>query len=499
LSSSNSISAKIIPHTPLFDPKWFVEELKREKSTIGNWQNFIQMRRSVHKCKPFSEIANTPELFEDMLQANKIDPAVDPSRYVPDKTYPSVPASVNHWGYLLAEAFRIVGYEKFTDAVLLPWLNEGEEEKYILDMLYELAVLQPESHFLVLTGEFASSHVWMRKLPRCSVFLDVYNAFPGLTDEARDRLVVRLLLAVSQKGTRLHIKGSRFAYRLINAYGTVLLGHFKGIYYRFSDNKKPAFGDMAVSSSEFQFVREYSELLHLILCDNLTIKEQDRIRLGFADGKYRVVHDSVREWPLREKHDNPQYRLLWVSRIYSANRPWILLPLITRISKTFPGISIDIYGSTTDEYDLRRLFKHPELHYMGPYDDFHSLPTESYDAMIYTGVRDGMPDVVLEAMMEGLAVIASNAGCIPEIILDGVTGYLVDDDPEDNKLVANYCDKILELYDDWKKTTEICRCARESVAVQHGNRAFSDAVRSAFLSPREDGDESTLTGVKQSE
>ncbi len=41
------------------------------------------------------------------------------------------------------------------------------------------------------------------------------------------------------------------------------------------------------------------------------------------------------------------------------------------------------------------------------------------------GDRDGMPNVLMEAQSQGLAVVATNVSAIPELILDGETGLLV--------------------------------------------------------------------------
>jgi glycosyltransferase involved in cell wall biosynthesis len=60
----------------------------------------------------------------------------------------------------------------------------------------------------------------------------------------------------------------------------------------------------------------------------------------------------------------------------------------------------------------------------------------------------------LEAQACGVPVIASNVGGIPELIIDGQTGYL--SDPGD---VAHFADNIRLILDDKGKWTQLSRCA----------------------------------------
>jgi glycosyltransferase involved in cell wall biosynthesis len=41
------------------------------------------------------------------------------------------------------------------------------------------------------------------------------------------------------------------------------------------------------------------------------------------------------------------------------------------------------------------------------------------------GDRDGLPNVVVEALSQGLPVVATRAAAIPELVIDGVHGRLV--------------------------------------------------------------------------
>jgi glycosyltransferase involved in cell wall biosynthesis len=57
------------------------------------------------------------------------------------------------------------------------------------------------------------------------------------------------------------------------------------------------------------------------------------------------------------------------------------------------------------------------------------------------GDRDGIPNVILEAMASGLPVVSTPVSGIPEVVRDGETGYLVPEhDPE---AVASACERLL--------------------------------------------------------
>ena len=74
------------------------------------------------------------------------------------------------------------------------------------------------------------------------------------------------------------------------------------------------------------------------------------------------------------------------------------------------------------------------------------------------GDRDGIPNIVLEAMATGTPVVGSSVGGIGEVIRDGETGYLVE--PGDAKALA---DALLRVFDEPEKTNEMTANAREVV------------------------------------
>ena len=76
-------------------------------------------------------------------------------------------------------------------------------------------------------------------------------------------------------------------------------------------------------------------------------------------------------------------------------------------------------------------------------------------ALVVPSIYEGMPLVVLEAMEAGVPVVASRVSGIPEVVEDGVTGWLVP--PEDPKALAAALSEVLERPDEARRRGEAGR------------------------------------------
>ncbi len=97
------------------------------------------------------------------------------------------------------------------------------------------------------------------------------------------------------------------------------------------------------------------------------------------------------------------------------------------------------------------------------------------------GARDGLPNVLLEAMASGLACVGSRIASIPEVITDGETGLLVE--PGDR---ADLADAIERLLDDEVLRSRLASGGVAKIRDGYGRREAMDRLYTLLLSAQDD-------------
>jgi glycosyltransferase involved in cell wall biosynthesis len=84
------------------------------------------------------------------------------------------------------------------------------------------------------------------------------------------------------------------------------------------------------------------------------------------------------------------------------------------------------------------------------------------------------PLVNLEAMSAGLPIVSSNEGCIPEVVLDGINGYIVD--PND---VNQLADRVLKLVNNDDLRIEMGKAGRKFYEERFTVEVYEQQLRQA--------------------
>ena len=81
---------------------------------------------------------------------------------------------------------------------------------------------------------------------------------------------------------------------------------------------------------------------------------------------------------------------------------------------------------------------------------------KAFDIFLFPSRHEGLGSILLDALDFGLPVIATDVGCISEIIESGVNGFLVKPDAIDG-----ICESILGLYSESTLMEQIARANTE--------------------------------------
>ena len=141
----------------------------------------------------------------------------------------------------------------------------------------------------------------------------------------------------------------------------------------------------------------------------------------------------------KERKEQKTVRCLAVGRMVAKKAPILTLDAFRRASETYPELRLDYVGagelfssakhfvqafSLGGKVTLHGAQSHETvLQLMDEADIFlqHSISDSD------TGDEEGLPVAILEAMAQGLPVVSTIHAGIPEAVIDGVTGYLVNE------------------------------------------------------------------------
>ncbi|MGA2151678.1 MAG: glycosyltransferase [Geobacteraceae bacterium] len=361
-------------------------------------------------------------LSDEMLALSDIEAKLFPSRTFFETATECRAMRANEAGPgpLYIQLLEETGDQSFTHVFLLPSLEPGGAELVALHHIRTLASEFGAQILVVLTEDTDSP--WLQRLPESVTTLHFGRASSRLDPSQAQIVLARLLLKVHP--AIIHNINSAIGWQVFCKYGAALCSESRLYVSLF-------WFDYTIEQEPVGYPRELDKAhayLSSILTDNQRFADKLMELYGFRDNLFSVLRYPVHVVPRFTYFDNDrQPKILWAGRLVRAKRPDIL----HKIAESLPDCIFHVYGDSLLErsseiaqtYEALRKMKNVTL--FGSYAGFDAIPTDNYALFLYTSQWDGMPNVVLEALASGLAVLAPDVGGIREVIPSD-SGFLID-------------------------------------------------------------------------
>ncbi len=181
-----------------------------------------------------------------------------------------------------------------------------------------------------------------------------------------------------------------------------------------------------------------------------------------------------------EVEDEPGY-LLFVGRLRIRKGVEVLLEALRELRHRIPRTALRIAGDGEHRVRLERrtaeLGLETAVSFLGTCEAGRVRNLlRGATALVVPSIYEGMPLVVLEAMEAGVPVVASRVSGIPEVVVDGETGWLVrPEDPED------LAGALLEALTDREEARRRGEAGRRRVAERYRAGVVAAAWRAKIL------------------
>jgi glycosyltransferase involved in cell wall biosynthesis len=185
---------------------------------------------------------------------------------------------------------------------------------------------------------------------------------------------------------------------------------------------------------------------------------------GVAVG--RVIWNGTRRRPARPPLHGPP-TVAFAGRLVAKKGADVLLKAMARVVRQVPAARLLIIGEGEERARLERLITEQALgdhvtmtgHLAGP--ELETRLGAAWVQALPSRYPEPFANTVLEAMMRGTAVVGTAVGGTPEIVRDGVTGFLA---PMDD--AAALADRLLRLLGDREMSERFGAAARHAAIAE---------------------------------
>ena len=134
---------------------------------------------------------------------------------------------------------------------------------------------------------------------------------------------------------------------------------------------------------------------------------------------------------IKLNYGEQKLKILWVGRFTDIKNPNFAIETLKELEQRMPGIyELTMVGGGELYNKIMKVSKGLPINFTGwVIDPFKNI--EEFDILMITSKNEGLPLVILEAAMYARPTISTDVGGVSEFIIDGKTGYLVGNKPNE--------------------------------------------------------------------
>ena len=290
--------------------------------------------------------------------------------------------------------------------------------------------------------------------------------FTGFRNSLRRIKVLLTASFVSEKIKKLQIRHIHAHFANYPTDVAMMVSHLSGVPFSFTAHAN----DIYVNS--FDLPEKINKATFVTTCTEYNKKWLDAMTIPTERRKIYLVYHGVdmNYWQFRQpKPIGKLVRILTIGRLVEKKGIVYLLEAVYLLLKRGIPVQLYIVGKGMEESRLKHFCRQFGLEqavvFMGwqnpaqikdlyDYSDVFVLPS----ILASNGDRDGIPNVILEAMSVGVPVVTTSVSGIPEVIQNGFNGLLVSE--RDSEQLAN---AIFTLVSDIQLRSFFVKNARKTV------------------------------------
>jgi L-malate glycosyltransferase len=213
--------------------------------------------------------------------------------------------------------------------------------------------------------------------------------------------------------------------------------------------------------------------------DHLSFYQKTGIPNGY-NKKIRYIPNAIHLPELVEEKQTTELSVLYVGRGGKEKRIHLIAEIARRLTQINQPVKFYFLGDVSDVLDKA---KYPYIHFYGNQDDkeiIHSAYSKA-NILILTSSTEGFPMVVIEAMANSCAILATPVGDIPYHITNGKNGFLFSSTDNEDTIIKEGVEYIQLLSHQPRQLDLICKTniqyAADHFGIEKFNAAYNELLK----------------------